>query len=323
MKKLFLSATAIATVMSASAFAADLPSVKSAPVVAPAPIWTGFYAGLNTGYGFGTNDNAYASTWEPQGFTAHQGGSPIMPLSGVGLAQSGSVSNNQNGFIGGFQTGYNYQFKENFLVGLEADIQGTNIGGSGNRSGFGYNQTDLNNGSATTIGDVQVSSGVDWLGTVRGRAGYLWNPSLLLFGTAGLTYGGVHSNITNLANTQYVDISNPEVEVGVQTFYGTTSRAETLVGWNAGGGLEWMVSQNWSVKAEALYWNLGNINVNTTAVSPNAGSWLWTAVGQPLGRIPASAASGNTNINYQGIIARAGINYHFNFASVAPVVAKF
>jgi hypothetical protein len=46
MKKIFLSATAIVTVISASAFAADLTSIKAAPAVAPVPMWTGFYAGI-------------------------------------------------------------------------------------------------------------------------------------------------------------------------------------------------------------------------------------------------------------------------------------
>jgi len=61
MKKLLLSATAIVTVMSVSAMAADLPSIKSAPV-APAPMWTGFYAGLNSGYGWGLTPGAYTQS---------------------------------------------------------------------------------------------------------------------------------------------------------------------------------------------------------------------------------------------------------------------
>jgi outer membrane immunogenic protein len=39
-----------------SAIAADLPSIKSTPVAAPAPMWTGFYAGLNAG-GTWANNN--------------------------------------------------------------------------------------------------------------------------------------------------------------------------------------------------------------------------------------------------------------------------
>jgi opacity protein-like surface antigen len=54
MKKILLSAASLA-ILSGSALAADLPSRKEA-VVAPvvAPLWQGFYVGLNAGYGFGT-----------------------------------------------------------------------------------------------------------------------------------------------------------------------------------------------------------------------------------------------------------------------------
>ncbi|MFM8860823.1 MAG: outer membrane protein, partial [Methylocystis sp.] len=168
------------------------------------PLWTGFYAGLNAGYGFGLNNDASATSWGPQGFTTtFNGGVSNMPLSGVGLSQSGSISNNQNGFIGGFQTGYNYQFRDRIVVGLETDIQGSNIRGSGNHTGFGSNVNGTNDATATSIGGVQISSGVDWLGTTRGRLGYLWNPSFLIYGTAGLTYGGTHAAVTNLAYTSY------------------------------------------------------------------------------------------------------------------------
>ncbi|NDB70466.1 MAG: porin family protein, partial [Methylocystaceae bacterium] len=286
------------------------------------PLWTGFYAGLNAGYGFGLNNDASATSWGPQGFTTtFNGGVSNMPLSGVGLSQSGSISNNQNGFIGGFQTGYNYQFRDRMVVGLETDIQGSNIRGGGNHTGFGSNVNGTNDATATSIGGVQISSGVDWLGTVRGRLGYLWNPSLLLYGTGGLSYGGVHANMTNQAYTFYLDTAPrlAQFEQGNQPFFGTSSNSQALVGWNAGGGLEWMASNNWSVKAEALYWNLGNINVATTSNAPGIGAPLW-GLATPSGSsdpnwkpllIPAQLASGNAKLNYQGVIARAGINYHF------------
>ena len=296
--------------------------VKISPGIPAMISWTGAYAGLNSGYSFGTNNNSYASLWGAQGFTTTDNSLNLatMPLSGVGLSQTGQITNNQNGYLGGLQAGYNYQLHEKYVVGLETDIQGTSIWGSGGRIGAGYNVNSLNNGSSTTIGSVQLSSGVDWLGTTRARAGYLVKPSLLIFGAAGVSYGGARAQVTNLASSAYNDFSYPTT--AVQPYFGTVSRAQTLIGWTAGSGLEWMVTPSWSVKAEALYWSLGNMNVGTTALSPQIGSAWWNGNGSPKFSLPSQVASGTTSINYQGVIARAGINYHFNSAS-APVVAKF
>ena len=83
-----------------------------------------------------------------------------------------------------------------------------------------------------------------------------------------------------------------------------------------------MVSANWSVKAEALYWNLGNMNVATTTTAPAIGSAFWGVGTSPRFTLPGQVVVGDASINYQGIIARAGVNYHFNSAST-PVVAKY
>lgn len=299
--------------------------VKDASTASTMTSWTGAYTGLNSGYNFGTNGNAYASLWGPHGFTVTDNSLSTlatMPLSGVGIAQTGQITNNQDGYLGGFQAGYNYQLHEKYVVGIETDIQGASIGGSGNRTGSGYNINSRNNGSSTTIGGVQISSGVDWIGTIRARAGYLVKPSLLLFGTAGVSYGGANAQVTNLAYSAYDDFVYPQSPNTIQPYFGTVSRTQTLIGWTAGSGLEWMVTPSWSVKAEALYWSLGNMNVGTTALSPQIGSAWWNEPGPPKFSLPGQVASGTTSINYQGVIARAGINYHFNSASV-PAVAKF
>jgi outer membrane immunogenic protein len=63
MRKSFLgfpASTAAMALMASAATAADLPA-RAAPVIAavPAFIWTGFYVGVNAGYGWqGSNDNS-------------------------------------------------------------------------------------------------------------------------------------------------------------------------------------------------------------------------------------------------------------------------
>ncbi|MFC5485060.1 porin family protein, partial [Microvirga aerilata] len=90
-----LAATAISTAAISAASAADLPmrSAPPAPVFAPAPVftWTGFYVGVNAGYGWSEDDN-----------------------DAVDFADD----DNDGGFIGGAQVGYNHQISS-FVVGLE------------------------------------------------------------------------------------------------------------------------------------------------------------------------------------------------------------
>lgn len=78
-----------------------------------------------------------------------------------------------------------------------------------------------------------------------------------------------------------------------------------------------MFMDNWSVKAEAVYWNLGSMNVNTAAY----GNGINTPAGFPF-LSNTNLGWGRTSVQYSGVIARAGVNYHFNFGT-APVVAKF
>ena len=107
------------------------------------------------------------------------------------LGAAGSDRNTQSGFIGGGQVGYNYQYGSSIVLGLEADIQGAGIRGT--TTGSGTSQTMLrtpldgypNAGTITSgVSFASVQGGVDWLGTVRGRLGYLATPTLLFAATA-------------------------------------------------------------------------------------------------------------------------------------------
>jgi outer membrane immunogenic protein len=61
--------------------------------------------------------------------------------------------------------------------------------------------------------------------------------------------------------TSYVQTSKP-LSVALATTAQSFARvSDTRVGGTVGGGLEWMMAPNWSVKAEALYYDLGSVTV--------------------------------------------------------------
>jgi outer membrane immunogenic protein len=309
MKKLFLSATAIATVMSASAFAADLPSIKSAPA-APVPLWTGFYAGMNAGYAFGITDGASNYGWaNPYAFSGYFDRA-VSANSAASYALASSSPGRgiyQGGFIGGGQVGYNYQYGQKIVLGFEADMQGAGIRGTGNANGFGpfTNSTNPANGF---INNNIVQAGIDWLGTARGRVGYLITPTLQLYGTGGLAYGSAFLNTR--ANSAYGgDNGDPAAVSSSWNIVGTdtshASKSQLLVGYVVGAGGEWMFMPNWSIKAEALYYNLGTQKVSNYIYSYGAS--------YPNVGLPTFAGGSTTQARYDGVIGRAGVNYHFNW----------
>jgi outer membrane immunogenic protein len=242
MKNKLLSATAIALALATgSALAADLPSRKEAPVyVAPAPVatWTGFYAGLNLGGGWssqGGNNSylPYADSTFGLGSTPVAGLAPNLFF----LPGGGTTGNNTGGVVGGGQIGYNYQMNQ-FVLGVETDFQGTSITG-GNQGNYAGLYASPYPTSATGVLSPLVTGnggnlGLPWFGTVRGRAGYLVTPTLLLYGTGGFAYGGVEA----------------------------FQRSNTSTGWTAGGGVEWMFMPHWTAKLEYLYVDLDSSGIN-------------------------------------------------------------
>ena len=158
-------------------------------------MWTGFYVGLNIGGGWSANSNnnsylPYADTTYRIGSTPLGSASPNLFF----LPGGGQTNSNTGGVVGGGQVGYNYQFNQ-FVIGAEADFQGTSITG-GNQGNYAGLYTSPYPGSTTGLLSPLVTGnggnlGLPWFGTVRGRAGYLVTPTLLLYGTAGFAYGGV------------------------------------------------------------------------------------------------------------------------------------
>ncbi len=279
MKNKLLSTTTITLALAAgSALAADLPLRKGPPpVYAPPPVWSGFYLGLDAGYTW-SNTPAIKEIYSDTG------------AAGLGaLAAAGALPNQANlnnaGFAGGGQVGYNYQFNNNFLLGVEADIQAF----AGN-SGSTY--------AVSTTAALTATKSTNYIGTARGRVGYLFTPTLLVYGTAGLAYG------QGAMSLNYVGASKTPL-------LATDSYSGSPIGWTAGGGVEWMFRPDWSVKAEYLYYDLGS------ATTPGA-VYNYT----PKGGLPQTSTA-QSSTRFDGNIFRAGVNYHFNFAAPAPVIAKY
>ena len=127
------------------------------------------------------------------------------------------------GGLFGINAGYNYQVGS-WVLGLEADIALSTIKNTFNFEGYP---------------DSYVSSELDSLGTVRGRIGYAFDRALF-YATGGLAYGQVKNGASYEQEAKYTS---------------TTSGWQT--GWTAGAGLEYAITNNWTVRAEWLYVDLG------------------------------------------------------------------
>jgi len=321
MKKILLSATALGLALTASAFAADLPSRK-APVVLPPPppIWTGFYVGVNVGGTVDASTNTYVANAPVNlnGATPAFSSAASAAAAAAGTAYPGT---NNSGFIGGGQVGYNYQFGtytgpgRSWVVGIEADIQGVTATGGGTSilSAASLASPPFSPGSAVA-GVTYATKSLDYIGTVRGRIGALINPALLVYVTGGLAYGGVNSSTSQfLAGTDAVNFG-PLI---TSAWTSSGSYSDTRTGWTAGAGLEWLFWPNWSAKLEYLYYDLGTVNYSSGVAG---------AFGTGASTIPGQALFLNgtwTTARFDGHIFRAGLNYHFNWSAPAPVLAKF
>lgn len=163
--RLLGSAATFVLVCWSGAHAADLPARRAPiPSVAAVPLftWTGFYVGVNAGYGFSGSNSGFDD-----------------PTYGTVTGSTGS----DGGFLGGGQVGFNYQLTPGFglVLGVEADLQAADLRRTGATYGIG------------TMPYYDVGPSLDWFGTVRGRIGYAMD-RFLVYGTGGLAYGGGSTN---------------------------------------------------------------------------------------------------------------------------------
>ncbi|MDB5643765.1 MAG: hypothetical protein JWN07_3082 [Hyphomicrobiales bacterium] len=271
MLRTVLLGTAVA-LTSTFAMAADLPARTSpAPLLAGVPFsWTGAYVGVQAGYGMhSTKNNHFGSGSGSNGFFSGSGGGSI----------AGSQHTNSSGALGGVQIGYNKQFNS-LVLGVEADLAATAIKGSASSTGTAFSNGIFGSGSGGGTSTMSSSSSMKSFGTVRGRLGFAADRALF-YVTGGLAYAKLKNSFT--------------YEINTPGYFGTTTASNNKwkTGWTLGGGMEYALTNNWSVKTEALYYKLGKKSYDSSFSDPN--SFIVQA----------------GNVKSTGVIGRVGLNYRF------------
>lgn len=233
--------------------------------------WTGLYGGGHVGAGW--VDGADATISPANAATQ----AVLGPFIAAGVLPT-DYSLDPEGFLAGLLMGYNWAFGS-FLIGIEGDFSLTSIQGSDNRP-----RTNTGGFADVFINEYDID--IPWIATLRGRLGVFADPNVLLYATGGLAIAEVdQSHIFRLSNGN--------------AWSGESRETET--GYAVGGGVEWALNSNWSVKGEYLY-----VSVDTDDFQSSVAGTF------PL--FPCTPAICTWNVQADDIelhTARLGINYKF------------
>jgi len=130
------------------------------------------------------------------------------------------------------------------VFGVESDFDWAAVKGSSNCS----------------AASIPCTGQADWLGTVRGRIGYAFD-RFMPYVTGGAAFSDLKA-----------------------TGAGFGSTGSDRAGWTVGGGIEYALSNKWTIKLEYLHVDFGNIN--------------WPPV----------------RVHFDEDTVRAGVNYKFNWS---------
>jgi len=192
---------------------------SSAPLAVALP-WTGAYGGVSFGVG-GSKYSHPGNGEQPNG-----------------AISSDNTVNSASGYVGGFQAGYNYQFGNNIVLGIETDFQWSSIGAN-------YSRVDMRTDYEWDLRKSRML----YFGTIRGRVGYAFGP-LLPYLTGGVAYG----------RTASLDEEGGDIQTNGTFEPTTTGRAASIKwGWTVGAGLEYAIDARWRVKTEYLLVDLGGM----------------------------------------------------------------
>lgn len=211
-------------VLASAASLMMLSVAQAADIVEPAAYdWTGPYVGLQGGYAWGEND-VKADGTDAQPALARSNPVAFHPL------DDGSIE--MDGFVGGLHAGYNWQ-SDSLVLGVEGDLEYADLNGD----------TDILHADQDNLKVGEAQQDIDWLGSLRLRAGFAFDRALL-YATGGLAVGGV--KVSGFIDESDFDDSSKNTEWG----------------WTLGGGLEYALTDELSASLEYRYTDLGNSDVD-------------------------------------------------------------
>ena len=196
---LLASVALVAFGLSHAVMAADAP-IRTPVKAQPAPLqydWSGPYVGFHFGYGGGSF------------------GPGTNPLPSQGVLFPHSIT----GLVGGYQAGYNFQYPNGLVIGLEADVTFT---------------SPLDRPALTP---APFNTTFNYLATARARVGHAFG-SVLPYVTAGAAWGQTQVIINDADGAP------------------VSSKSLDHVGWTGGIGIEYALAGNWSGRLEYNYIDL-------------------------------------------------------------------
>jgi len=236
--------------------AADMP-LKAPPVPRVVRDWTGFYIGIHGGYG-----------WARPGISD--------------LDLNNFVNGNENlsfhtpklrGGVFGGHAGYNWQWSQRGVVGLEIDYSAANI----KRTQEAVLDPPLTTDPPPTTRTLQ--SRLDSLASARARVGFLVSPEFLLYGTGGAAWG--HTKFSDTFVSDEVSVARASAN---------------HFGWVAGAGGEWKLwNSGLMLRVEYLHYGFGSASLAFDTTVDNSKQ---SSFNVPLDRL-------TTNV------VRAGVSYKF------------
>ena len=240
--------------------------VKALPVALTYVNWTGFYVGAHGGVGYDRDRIGFVGS--PEG-----------------------TSTRFAGVLGGGQAGYNWQFANKWVVGVEGDASWADLHG-GRTCGVADGLDAGGNPGGFDPFFMTCNTHINWLATATARLGYAWDRTLY-YVKGGAAFADETVSVNCIVGPANV---GRQCNNQAGALFNTMSTSATRSGWTIGVGSEFALTANWSAKAEYDYIDFG------------------TRTG--LASDGTTSLTSGTTVQ----VTKIGLNYRFG---AGPVVAKY